>query len=142
MGWTCFRPHSRNTLEIIKGECTWNSVAEDARPRLVDAELRSGVVFMAVNFPEAYYGLTDTKLPDADPVPGGGYTFMLVYLVEWHGGELCYKPMDEGMGPFHSAAPSKKLLAQLSPIHDTERNKWSVDWRRRVGAKIVTPSLI
>lgn len=119
MGWTCtYKPSDLSMLEFFQreGALTWSADSPN-KYRVLD----SGTVARTV-----FYAAVERIDPE-----GTRDVFAVIFLLRWTTGHynLCYKDMDETMGPLEARCP-ERILDLLTPTDNEYANQWRHDCRQ------------
>lgn len=118
MGWTTY---DRNSSPKTKA-AEEREIESLCKPFPVLKALKIGSVwYVAVTVPN------DNGCFAGDAETG---TTCFVFLTSRSKGEWGYKDMDESVGPSENKCP-ESILRILSPLAETERNAYAIEWRER-----------
>lgn len=122
MGSTCMRyDSSMSRMDFLLKHIGANYSNEEMSQRILKAQMVGTTLYAAVE-----------RVEKAD---NSRNVWALVVISTIHGSEICYKAMDEGMGPFQAECP-KSVLDLLSPTDST----WATEWRQRCRANLAASS--
>lgn len=113
MGWTCTYHNDQSSKEFL--------LREFQQPgwEFIDYTMLGST----------FYGLCKMTRENNAPI-----YFGTIILTERRGGEICYKEMDESMGPNESRCPLRIInkLEELAPLSDP--SSYAYKWRERCRA--------
>lgn len=126
MGWTGIYT-DRSSKDVVI-EALTHSSEKFGSSRVVDIAKKGST----------FYCAWEKTNPD-----GKKYTLCMVMLTSRKDGEVCYKEVDECMGPCESECP-KRILDLLSPVEDfaepdTSSYEYATNWRQRCRAALNKP---
>lgn len=111
MGWTCLHyPKGTKFIDFCREE--FNSENDRVKFEVLDAAL--------VGRTQGFVALKRTLKETNESI-----VFALVLAITWHNEyeNMCFKEMDEEMGPYYYKCP-KRILKLLSPTDNKEALKW------------------
>lgn len=135
MGWTeTYKPKGQKLLDFFveHGTLRWSSPESKIDARVLDsAFVNCSEFYAAVEFIDKLTGKRDVWCA----------TFMVKLYKEKNGYNICYKDMEESMGPCMYNCP-ERILDLLTPTDNENVNVWRAQNREKIVKRKTKPPLV